>query len=531
MAMLVATGLSAQSYHDGARLIPNDLNGTARYVGMGGAMGALGGDISVIGTNPAGIGIFRSNDASVSLGFSSLNTQSTFNGTKTSADKMRFSFDNAGFVMAVKQGDYTPLRYFNFAFNMRKVKNFDRKTSTAGMGNFSQTQQFAHMVNENSNQFGFLSPDILMDKEAYFYDDVPWLGAMAYEANLLPLNVGGNGYYSYFDPNRHRVSSKYDSWERGGIYAFDMNVAFNLYDRVYLGATLGVYDVDYRRTSTYSESFLPDDFEETGENDGSYALRNHYKLEGTGIDFKIGAIFRPIETSPLRVGVAISTPIYYDLSEYNMAYLGYDTYNEDANDFLTGTAYPQNTRGNDMDARTDYKVRTPWKYNFSLGYTVGKNLALGAEYEYQDYSSTHLKYDNRSYDYDMLGSSDDRFENDNAKKYMKGVSTLRLGAEYRFVPEFSARIGYNYSSAPMSNDAYRVLPLNSTRTDTEYTNLKEMNTYTLGFGYRGKSVYADMAYKYQTQKADFYAFDLTEQAATKTTFDRHQVLVTVGTRF
>lgn len=518
MAMLIATGVSAQSYYDGARLIPNDLNGTARYVGMGGAMSALGGDISVIGTNPAGIGIFRSNDASVSLGFSNLDTQSKFNGTKTSADKTRFSFDNFGFVMAVKQGDYTPLRYLNFGFNMRKVKNFDRKTSTAGMNNYSQTQQFAHMVNGNSDIYGFLSPDILMDTEAYGFHDVPWLGAMGYEANLLPLNEEGNGYYSYFDPNRHRVSGRYDSWERGGIYAYDFNVAFNLYDRVYLGATIGAYDVDYKRTSTYSEEFITDD----NLNDGDYALKNYYKLDGTGVDFKIGAIFRPIESSPLRVGISVSTPIYYNLTEYNIAYLAYDTFNEAENDFLQGTAYPQNRNGYAMDGRTDYKVRTPWKYNFSLGYTVGSNLALGAEYEYQDYSSTSMKFD------DGMKLED---ENNYTKEFMKGVSTVRLGAEYRFVPEFSARVGYNYSSAPISSDAYRVLTFNSIRTDTEYTNLKAMQNYTLGFGYRGKYFYADMAYKYQTQKANFYAFDLTEQAATKVTYDRHQVLVTLGTRF
>lgn len=55
LAMVTA---SAQNAYDAEKLLGNDLNGTARFVGMGGAMGALGGDISVMSSNPAGIGIF-----------------------------------------------------------------------------------------------------------------------------------------------------------------------------------------------------------------------------------------------------------------------------------------------------------------------------------------------------------------------------------------------------------------------------------------------------------------------------------------
>ena len=37
------------------------------------------------------------------------------------------------------------------------------------------------------------------------------------------------------------------SKETGGISQYDFNVSFNIEDRVYLGATLGVYDVNYDR--------------------------------------------------------------------------------------------------------------------------------------------------------------------------------------------------------------------------------------------------------------------------------------------
>ena len=60
LGMLGAVPVSAQTVYDAANIANKDLNGTARFVSMGGAMGALGGDISTIATNPAGIGIYRS---------------------------------------------------------------------------------------------------------------------------------------------------------------------------------------------------------------------------------------------------------------------------------------------------------------------------------------------------------------------------------------------------------------------------------------------------------------------------------------
>ena len=75
--LVAAAPISAQTVYDAAKITGKDLNGTARFVGMGGAMGALGGDISTIGTNPAGIGIYRSNDIMTSFGFSSYGTEST----------------------------------------------------------------------------------------------------------------------------------------------------------------------------------------------------------------------------------------------------------------------------------------------------------------------------------------------------------------------------------------------------------------------------------------------------------------------
>ena len=60
--------VAAQDTYESARFLGSDLNGTARYVGMGGALEALGADISTISTNPAGIGLYRKKDIAVTFG-------------------------------------------------------------------------------------------------------------------------------------------------------------------------------------------------------------------------------------------------------------------------------------------------------------------------------------------------------------------------------------------------------------------------------------------------------------------------------
>lgn len=84
-----ATPVVAQTVYDGAKLTGKDLNGTARFVGMGGAMGALGGDISTMSTNPAGIGLFRSSDVMTSFGFSAYGTESKYLDNKLNSDKSK----------------------------------------------------------------------------------------------------------------------------------------------------------------------------------------------------------------------------------------------------------------------------------------------------------------------------------------------------------------------------------------------------------------------------------------------------------
>lgn len=542
--MITAAPIVAQTVYDAAKITNKDLNGTARFVGMGGAMGALGGDISTIGTNPAGIGIYRSNDAMVSFGLSAYGTESNYMGNKINSDKVRASFDNAGFVLATKIGNATTLRYVNFGFNYHRAKSFYKNMSMKGnLGDHSQTFQMAEQATG------------ITDWGNYPYDDnnIGWLSVLGYDSWLISnlttkvtdvpykdkngnqiYNINGEPLYempgSFYGMTENGLAN-FRSEERGGVDQYDFNISFNISDRVYLGMTIGAYAVNYDKYSIYSENYSGD---YTGE---GYDLVSMNKINGSGFDLKFGVIVRPFEYSPFRIGLAVHTPTYYKLDYKTSAYVLSDVYSE-----VTGKIEPHDIYTSDMiegDMIRQFRLQTPWTYNVSLGYTIGRNWALGAEYEYQDYSSMKFKNPDDGYS--------DMFEYENSTTpMMKGVSTIRLGAEYKVIPQFALRAGYNYSTAIFNSDAYKDLPINSIQTDTDFANTKALSNYTLGIGYRGSMFYADLAYKFSSYKEDFYPFVEMDHViengityrtlgalpdVTKVKNTRSQVLLTLGVRF
>lgn len=531
VAGALASAAAAQNQYDALRFLGNDVNGTARFVGMGGAMSSLGADLSTIGTNPAGIGLYRSNDVALSFGFNANKSHSDFNGSVMDESRNRASFDQVGFVWSTKIGNKTDLRFLNFAFNYHKRVNFNRQfASKGGLNGNSLTWQMADMIDraENSNgglfyqtEDDFYGPNGLLYADNPYMDKVyagtPYLGAMGARTGLVDVEGDEDGnitnVYGW-----NGIDGEYYSRETGSVNEYDFNVSFNVRDRFYFGATLGVYDIDYLRYSSYGENVQRFDREYLA----NFTLNNTYKTEGTGIDLKVGTIIRPFEYSPFRFGLAIHTPILYNMSDRYTSVLASnlpsDSHVQNLKDFLYGGQYTW-----------DYRMITPWRFNVSAGTIVGGIMALDAEYEFENYAATKLQ--------DVSGVE----LNGQAaiKETLKGVHSFRVGMETKVTSAFSVRAGYNFRSTPITGDAFKNIPVtDNTRTDAEYLNLKSRQAVSVGLGYRGRLVYADVAYKYDFYKGDFYAFDGgIDQSGnlllspTKVNNERHQLLFTVGVHF
>ena len=475
----------AQETYENTKLIDNDLNGTARYVGMGGAMEALGADISVINSNPAGIGLFRRSSGSVSFGLVSQDGASSFKyGNKTNA-----SFDQGGFVYSLRDGRRT---FINFGFNYHKSKNFDYILNAASALNGASQHKLSYMkalANENN-----------LDKTSS-----GWRGKFAYTSQLDNLYyntlmmTSSDGFF-YNDASGYEFGRA----ETGYIGEYDFNTSVNVNDRVYLGITIGIHDVHYTGHSLYNEALV----NLNNQTAGDITVNDERRITGTGYNASFGIILRPVDASTFRIGLSVSTPTWYDLKTSNYTYLINNT-KADGGGKLQGD-YPNYTTGESYE----FKLFTPWKFGVSLGHTVGNYLALGASYEYADYSRLDTRV-NDGYDVDYWGdvyehSSSDEPMNRHTRETLKAVSTLKIGAEAKVMPNLAVRAGYNYVSPMFKKEGYKDGNIDSYGSNyssaTDYTNWEATNRYTVGIGYTLGKMSFDLAYQYAQTNGKFHPF-------------------------
>lgn len=537
-ALLIAMSVNAQETYQNAKLTTQDLNGTARYIGMGGALEALGADVSTISSNPAGIGLFRHNNISVSGGLVVQGNGTAFsNGEKTNA-----SFDQIGGVYSMRTGRTS---YLNFGFNYHKGRNFDYILNAANALNGSSLNNQSYAKGElgsegkggyyvaldrskpqNDKRRDFIGYSTPTSKDnALNFDQLDYLNF-----NTINTEKATGNHYGYnasaFDFNRAYT---------GYIGNYDFNVSGNLNNRVYLGITFGIKDVHYKSYSEYFEQL----------DNAKIGYANEKKITGNGFDITAGIIVRPVESSAFRIGAYVKSPTWYDLRAENNTQIE------------TTEARALNQFG-EIGNTYDYKFFTPWKFGISLGHTVSNYLALGATYEYEDYSTINSRVNDGGY-YDWYydeyreTSSPDCIMNNHTKQVLRGVSTLKLGAEYKPVENLAIRLGYNYVSSAYKENGQKDPTLsslgNAYSSEADFVNWKDINRFTVGLGYQIKKFNIDLAYQYSAQKGDFYPFSNLPAisyttgtgatakttpnfaSATKVENNRSQLLLTLGYQF
>lgn len=590
LTMLTMTTMAQETY-ESATLASQDLNGTARYVGMGGAMEALGADISTIGTNPAGVGMFRKSWLGMSGGISFQKAQYDNGGKGTlGSDLNNKGVTNAdlnqfGFVYSTQVGRD---RWLNFGFNYSKNRNFNQIVTAINSLDEASLNKMSYI------RLASLKADP-KSWTATKLSDSRW----GYVSMLDDLNysVVNDEYSGWWDNNSYYADDYSDATayagrreESGYISNFDFNISGNIDNRLYLGLTIGVKDVRYRSTYTYDEALSVLPTMNLGE---VYGMTDERRVTGNGYDVKLGIIARPIEDSPFRIGAYVHSPTWYILNcRGNMstaATLPYEEYMEN-NQIKYSAILPSATpigtpkvvmleNTNDYNYDYKYKIETPWKFGLSLGHTIDNIFAIGATYEYADYSTVKNKINDGTYTdsyyysdwYDDYVFSDyyDSFAHDgqmdrNTENTLKGVHTLKLGAEIKPVPEVAIRMGYNWVSPMYSSDGSKDYTIDANPdygspgayySTYDYTNWKDTHRVTFGLGFKlSPKVNLDLSYQYATQKGDFHPFQSVKNVntyiindngtseisgaspvtnigtVTKVKNDRHQINCTLGIR-
>lgn len=522
-ALLSATAIAkAQDTYLNDRLTAtDDVNGSARYVGMGGALGALGADISVISSNPAGMGLYRKSEIGLTFGAVVPTNANGWNKSdfRTNGERLaRPSFDQFGLVWSLKM-DNPKLKYINFGLNYQKKANYNYGfyADNSSLNELSQMDQVTELAQSNY--------------------DTDWNLAGLSKDQFLPVDAQGNVLDNEYSGER----SSYTRHQRGSLQAFDMNIAFNVKDRFYTGITFGVDNLDYKSWSSYAEQSS-----NAAGAFGDYTLYNDREIDGVGLNLKWGFILRPVEDNPFRFGFTVETPTWYRLSNSTLFDITDDT----------GAKSLSVTNNNPYESYLEYNVRTPWRARLSLGSTVDKILAWGVEYEYANTANTKMGYPTWSSDGygSTFSGTKDVAMNMLTQDVLRAQHTAKAGVEVKPTDAFAIRVGYNFISSRYKDnpsfDQYNVnSPAMDYQTSTDYMTLGATNIVTFGLGYKYKKFYADLAYKYRMQKGKFYAFDTsyTDPAGgfaaanpllagetidpVEVDFNRHQVMLSLGFKF
>lgn len=410
MVFITSSVFSQQYAFDALRFSLPYQVGTARYAGMGGALGALGTDPACMANNPAGLGLVRNSEFSVTPAMFLNFTESDFDNTKYAEDKFVFTFGNISAIYSrrLNKEKTTGVQFLNFGLAYHRTNNFNNNIFFNGAdSSFSLSQKFTDVAQ------GF-SPNVLTSD----------FERLAFNTFLIDT-TGNNTTYQ----NNGLLNNQYKNISRqnlnaGSVGDIVLSSAINYGNKLFGGVSFGISMLNYTRVNNYIET----DVNNLHPQFNSLGFKQTVDVSGIGVNVKVGVIYKPLDW--FRVGFAFHTPTWYGISE--------DSYAELTTVFNNGQYYSKSpTR------LFDYDLTTPWRMQGSLGFIALKKLAIGVEYEFADYTNINLRPSSNLF----------LAENNYIDTVFTSQHIIRVGAELKLDP-FKIRTGYNFQSDP-----YKKTPL------------------------------------------------------------------------
>lgn len=530
IVMLASSGALAQSAIDALQLTGNDFKGTARFMGMGGAFTALGGDLSTLKQNPAGIGVYRHSEIGATLDIDIQKSSTTSASNSFSLSQTKAYCNNFGYVGVIKLNGL--METFNWGASYNRVTSFDRKTSgyvvptNTSLSNYIAS--FTGGVNPDDLNFG-------TGYNPYRDSSHDWLSILAYNSYMIsPNDPDGRSYRGLFQ-NGTVGDAETTVYESGYLDEYDFSFGGNFSNLVYWGVTIGVTDLKYSRKVWYSESMENASvYDAASKNlvtgNAGIELSNDKLITGSGWNLKAGLIVRPI--NEFRLGFAVHTPTWYSLEH---AYIGSVDYSYLNPNIAEGKENPLSGNEYTDEAIFDWKLRSPWRLMVGAAGVIGNSFIISGDYEYVAYPDMSVQtagYDGWGY---ITGYYDNQSVNADIKSYTQGANVLRLGAEYRVTPAFSVRAGYNCTTSNIKDEVRDGSAMVITSgTDPSFSFNKTTQNISVGLGYRYKAWYVDAAYVHTNREGTLHAYtDFNGNSAPRyTTKDyNNQIVLSMGFKF
>ncbi|NNC84397.1 MAG: hypothetical protein HKN79_12555 [Flavobacteriales bacterium] len=471
--------IQAQSESDVMLYSSHDIYGSARFSAMGSSFGALGGDISTMSTNPAGLGLFRSGEFTLTPALITSNTNSSYYGNEIEESDIDFAFTNLGYAQ-VYELDHDKWKYAQFGFAFNRLKDFHADRTLNGRQDESSLLDLIA-----GEALGVDTNDIIS------YD--PFYIAPAYFTFLIDPYVDSDGFF-YEDviPDGTRLDQDISISQRGRMSETVFGGAANYDDRLYIGFSMAFQRAIRDELMLFRETVV-----DTGMTElDFYEFDQDLEVRGDGVNIKLGAIYRA--TDNIRIGGSYTSPTWFSFSNtwstsWYSRFDNGDTYAESS--FAIGL--------------NQYRFRSPSRLTASLGLIIAKQAALNIEYEYLDFSGAKFS---RAAGTDLDFSVEN---NEIARQYVP-VGNLRIGGEWRY-KTISLRGGFAYYPSPFEEG----LTISSA----------DRYQYSTGLGYRKDRFNLDLAYRISRSVSDYYPYDPDIIAAAEIEDEVHALMLTLGFRF
>jgi hypothetical protein len=480
----------AQNISDVLRESQIFYGGTAKTTAMGGAVGSLGGDFSAISINPATLGVYRSNEFSFSPVFNINSVETKFAGETNNKNKFSPQLGNFGLVFVNNTGNDDGLVSLSYTVGYNRFNSYSEESQITGKSGSSLLENIIQGYNgvggANGHEPGTLN--------SYWED-------LFYQSYLIDYNSTTKNYtYNLPDPLRHNETQI----TKGSSGEWNFGIGANISHTLYLGASVNLTRSYYEMDNSHSEYEVAN-----SSTFDHFQFDRHYESDASGYNFKFGAIARPIEW--LRIGAAIHTPTYYKVNVlYNNRVRSYFKVNMDGKGNTSFDCIPSDNNGYLDDASFDYNQTTPWRYELSSSFVIGKKGLISVDYERVDYTENQIS-----------NTGFTEFEtsiNQDAQNVLKPVNNLRVGGELRLSP-ISLRLGAAYYESPWASST-----LNK---DANYLVLSG------GLGYYNDNFFFDLAYSRMMQESYMYMYDDPSGVLSSTTMNKTlgKVVMTIGFRF
>ncbi len=423
--LLVAGGLSAQSFEDVLRTSEVFPRGNARFMSMSGAMGALGGNMSAISVNPAGSAILRNGAIEITPAFSFVKSENHFQGNYNRRFETAFRVPNFGIMGAWETPNGGVISGVSLGFVLNNQNMFD-----------------ASMRYETAKAESSLTDEALWQANNDVWSD--WTDLFWNSYLLREDNFGFFTDFTEFNPAtyNHRQTAVINTSGGKNEYMFNFGIDFSQY--VYVGADLSIQGINYRQGLMIEErnNTQPTDVPQNLDFFGDFLYRENLAVSGNGVMGKFGIIARPVEF--LRLGAAFHTPTTFFLTEEqnsrvnsNFNYLPDPDQNFEEDPDQVPLYI---TSGSDRLTRTyDYNITIPGRAIASLG-LVFKNIAMiGVDYESVNYQNAYIDAHRNDFAFTET--------NDAVESRLTRTDNIKIGGEVNY-GMYSLRLGTAFYGNP-----------------------------------------------------------------------------------